>query len=237
VICVRDGPTLTVIEPFMHSDLLRKEKRRKQKNLYRKTSRATARETSHGQSRTTTHETSHEKARETAVLPPSSFLSPSSSPSSTPSSQSESVAASPVGDARPAEAGPGPRSDQVEAVIAHYRKLHPRARPGEKERRLISARLKDGFTVEDLIQAINGNHASPFHRGENARNRPFQSLELIVRDAKHVQDFVEVLSTIETPTPGIDVDAVRVMARRIGLDETLKTIGDDQSRSLTNGSP
>jgi len=137
----------------------------------------------------------------------------------------------------PAESSPGARSKEIDAVIAHYRNLHPLARPGEKERRLISARLKDGFTVEDLIQAINGCHASPFHRGENDRNRPYQSLELIVRDAKHVQDFIEVLSTIEKPTPGIDADAVKVMTQRIGLDATLRVIRDDQNRSLSNGTP
>jgi hypothetical protein len=138
---------------------------------------------------------------------------------------------------RPAEASLGARSKEIDAVIAQYRSLHPLARPGEKERRLISARLKDGFTVEDLIQAINGCHASPFHRGENDRNRPYQSLELIVRDAKHVQDFIEVLSTIERPTPGIDADAVKVMTQRIGLDATLRVIRDDQNRSLSNGTP
>jgi len=52
-----------------------------------------------------------------------------------------------------------------------------------------------------------------------------------------VQDFIEVLSTIEKPTPGIDADAVKVMTQRIGLDATLRVIRDDQNRSLSNGTP
>jgi len=81
---------------------------------------------------------------------------------------------------------------QADKVIEAYRKKHPRARPGKKERKLIADRLAEGYTVEDLLAAIEGCHMSKFHRGDNDRNKKYQSLELIMRDSAHVQDFAEV---------------------------------------------
>jgi len=76
-------------------------------------------------------------------------------------------------------------------VVEHYQSHHPRAQPGDKERALIRARLKDGFSVEDLQAAIDGCHNSPFHGGENTDGRKYQSLALIMRDASHVTQFME----------------------------------------------
>jgi hypothetical protein len=82
---------------------------------------------------------------------------------------------------------PGPN----EQILEHYRQYHPRARIGEKARRLIRDRLEDGWTVQDLCDAIDGCHRSRFHRGENTDGTAFQTLDLILRDSEHVQRFVE----------------------------------------------
>ena len=82
--------------------------------------------------------------------------------------------------------------DEVKKVIDHYRTHHPRFRGGEKEKRLISARLKDGYSVQELIEAIDGCHLSKYHSGDNDRANKYQSLELIVRDSKHVTQFLEI---------------------------------------------
>ncbi len=87
-------------------------------------------------------------------------------------------------------------SSQVLAVFAHYRTYHARsfAKPsrGSKEWRLIAARLAEGYSVDDLKAAIDGNHRSPYHCGENERSREYHNLELIVRDGGKVTQFMEV---------------------------------------------
>ncbi len=209
----RDGLNLTVIEPYMHADLRRKEKRRTQKVRSRKTSRetghATSVGTSHATSHATSHETSHETSRETSVLPPSSVPLPPTSTS--PATATKAKTASPIGDARPAGAGPAGTdsghlppnarpgrsplridSAEVEAVIAHYVSYHPKAFPGDRERRLICARRKEGYSPADLCEAIDGCHRSPFHCGVNERGTKYQSLELIVRDSTRVAQFIEI---------------------------------------------
>jgi hypothetical protein len=82
----------------------------------------------------------------------------------------------------------------IDAVISHYQSYHPRARPGAKERKKIRDRLKERHSVEDLCKAIDGCHRSPHHCGQNERGTKYQSLELIMRDASHIQQFLEVPS-------------------------------------------
>ena len=84
------------------------------------------------------------------------------------------------------------RKHEIDKVVDAYRLVHPRSRPGKKERRLIADRLGDGFSTDDLIAAIKGNSASPFHCGENENRKRYQTLELIVRDASKVQSFLEL---------------------------------------------
>lgn len=65
---------------------------------------------------------------------------------------------------------------------------HPRAVLTRTRRRLIEARLKD-YPAGRLQAAILGCSRSPWHRGENERRIRYDSLELILRDAEHIERF------------------------------------------------
>lgn len=78
----------------------------------------------------------------------------------------------------------------IDRVVEAYRRHHPQARPGERERKLIRARLAEGYSVEQLARAIDGNNASPWHRGENDKGRPYQALELVMRNSDKVAQFI-----------------------------------------------
>jgi uncharacterized protein YdaU (DUF1376 family) len=81
---------------------------------------------------------------------------------------------------------------KISAVVSHYQTYHPRAKAGRQERGKISARLGEGFSVDDLKLAIDGCHVSKFHGGDNDRGAKYQALELIVRDASKVTQFIEL---------------------------------------------
>lgn len=83
-------------------------------------------------------------------------------------------------------------SEAVDAVVAHYATYHPRAKAGPKERAKIAARLREKWAPTDLIEAIDGNHRSPWHTGQNPDGKRYHSLGLIFRDADHVQQFIDV---------------------------------------------
>lgn len=79
-------------------------------------------------------------------------------------------------------------------VFDHWKKTlnHPRAKLDQKREKLIKSRIKDGYTVETLCDAITGCQLSPWHQGENKDNRTYDDLCLILRDGAHVDQFLRV---------------------------------------------
>jgi hypothetical protein len=83
-------------------------------------------------------------------------------------------------------------SDDAFQVWEHWRQvLHPKARLDSKRRKLIELRLRD-YSVAELQAAIDGCAKSPHHQGQNDSHTRYDDLELILRDAKHVEQFLEV---------------------------------------------
>lgn len=107
--------------------------------------------------------------------------------------------------------------EKVEAVVAHYVTRRPRSRPGEKERARVRARLKDGYSVEELVDAIDGCFLSRWYQGENERGRAFNSLELICRDSSKVDQFREIKARGgDEPRTSRDVAVDAVESRFLG---------------------
>jgi hypothetical protein len=88
----------------------------------------------------------------------------------------------------------------VSEIFAHWQTTlkHPRAVLDDKRGRLIAARLRDGYTVDRLKAAIDGCAKSPHHMGENDRRTVYDDIELICRDAKHIEHFERIASGRET---------------------------------------
>jgi hypothetical protein len=83
--------------------------------------------------------------------------------------------------------------DLVAEVFSHWKFImgHERARMDVKRAQVIRDRLRDGYTLEDLCLAIEGCAASAFHMGMNDRHQKYDSITLILRDADHVDQFIE----------------------------------------------
>jgi hypothetical protein len=113
--------------------------------------------------------------------------------------------------------------DGWQQVMDHYKKYHPRAFPKVlstlKEAKKIQARLKEGFSVEDLIEAIDGCHRSEYHQGQNDQNKKYDSLELIVRDGSKVQQFIEINRTSGNELPPVSDRAMNGHRLLAGMDE------------------
>lgn len=92
----------------------------------------------------------------------------------------------------------------IDQVWSAYQAHHPQSALTDKRRKLIRARLKEGRTPADLVAAIEGCHASDFHRGANDRHRRFDTIELILRDAGKVEDFMQMwMAPAPKPETGI----------------------------------
>jgi uncharacterized protein YdaU (DUF1376 family) len=114
-----------------------------------------------------------------AVCPPSPSPSPSPSPLQEQRTEKEPKA-----------------SKDAESVFLYWQQQthKPSAKftPGRK--RKVQARLKEGYSVEQLKNAIDGCLASEFHQGKNDSGMVLDDLTLICRDGEHVERFWQDIS-------------------------------------------
>ena len=83
-------------------------------------------------------------------------------------------------------------SAKVKSIFEYWQiqLSHPRAKLTYDRRRRIVDRLRDGYSVEEIKQAIDGWPASPFHRGENPGGVIYDDIELICRNGSKLEKFM-----------------------------------------------
>jgi hypothetical protein len=81
----------------------------------------------------------------------------------------------------------GHEPDPVASIFEHWRTVHrhPKAQLDAKRRRLIATALKS-YSEADLCQAISGYLNSPHHMGQNSSGTVYTGLDLLQRDAAHI---------------------------------------------------
>lgn len=76
---------------------------------------------------------------------------------------------------------------EVSAVMDHWKQTHghPKAQLDTKRHKLIKDALKS-YSADDLKKSISGYKNSPQHMGQNEHKTVYDSIELFLRDAKHI---------------------------------------------------
>lgn len=87
-------------------------------------------------------------------------------------------------------------AEQVDLVFAHWQVVmnHPQAKLDVKRRKKIQAAFSLGYNTEQLKLAIDGCANTPFNMGQNDKRRKFNGIDLIMRDADHIEGFIESAS-------------------------------------------
>jgi hypothetical protein len=84
----------------------------------------------------------------------------------------------------------------------------PRAKFLPERKFKIEARLREGFTPEDIMRAIDGCAVSPWHMGENPNSKKYNDITLICRNGTKLEFF---MSRDKPPT------AAEVMCKKYNL--------------------
>lgn len=81
---------------------------------------------------------------------------------------------------------------EVKEIFHYWQTVmnYPNAKLDDKRQRKIASALKN-YSVLQLKQAIDGCMRTPFNMGENDRRQKFNSIELILRDAEHIERFIQ----------------------------------------------
>lgn len=92
------------------------------------------------------------------------------------------------------------RAAQVRCVFEFWQEHlnHPKSALDSKRERVITQRLKDGYSVDDLKTAIRGLRLTPYNMGQNDRRQVYDDIELICRDAAHVDRFIQTAKQSES---------------------------------------
>lgn len=81
----------------------------------------------------------------------------------------------------------------IDEIFKYWQQVmnHPKAKLDTKRARRILAALKLGFTVEQLKKAIDGCAVTPHNMGSNKQGKKYDDIELICRDASHIERFIQ----------------------------------------------
>ena len=85
-------------------------------------------------------------------------------------------------------------SGKIREIFAYwqYRLNKHQAKLSPDRKAKIQARLKDGYTVEQIKQGIDGNKASPYHQGANDTGAVYDDIELICRNGSKLENFIRI---------------------------------------------
>jgi hypothetical protein len=103
----------------------------------------------------------------------------------------------------------------VQEVFDHWKAIHqhPRAALDDKRRGLIADRLKT-YSVADLCQSISGYLNSPHHMGQNDKATKYDDLELLLRDAQHIDRGMKFYA--EPPRTDLSEKSRRIISQTEG---------------------
>ncbi len=83
------------------------------------------------------------------------------------------------------------KTKDVQAIFSYWQHVmnHPNAKLDKKRRTKIETALKN-YSVDDLKKAIDGCANTPFNMGSNDRFQKYDGIDLIFRDAEHIESFI-----------------------------------------------
>lgn len=96
-----------------------------------------------------------------------------------------------VGETKSTDPKPSELKAQARKVFEHWQLTwtHPGAKFDAKRQKRIESRLREGFTVEQLCNAISGFTHSPWHNGSDPKSNGvvYDGLQTLLRDAAQVE--------------------------------------------------
>ena len=86
--------------------------------------------------------------------------------------------------------------DQIQEVFNYWKAScsKPRSILDDKRRLCIGAAIHD-YGLEQCKNAIEGCTLSDFHMGRNKSNKKYNDVELILRDARHIEQFLDMFDS------------------------------------------
>jgi hypothetical protein len=117
--------------------------------------------------------------------------------------------------------------DPIPEIFAYWQRImkSPKSVLDEKRRRSIKSALKN-YSAADVCIAIRGCSRTPYNMGDNPSKTRYNGLQLILRDAEHIERFIR--HDKDPPKSGagesVDDHNARVIAEMCGDDDDGRTV-------------
>jgi hypothetical protein len=128
-----------------------------------------------------------------------------------------------------------PHREAVLRIFDHWRRAcdHPQARLTQDRATRIQARLREGYTEQDVLAAVDGCAGSPFHRGENESATRYDDLTLICRNGSTLERFRDMAPSSQQPAHV--VAPVQVDPEQVELDRQIRELEHKAQQQLKAG--
>jgi hypothetical protein len=110
-----------------------------------------------------------------------------------------------AGEAPPKQAPKPSTTTKEEAeLFAYWQRAFgkPQAKPTPERVAKLRARLRDGYSVQDIKRAFDAISASPFHRGENPNGQEHVDITLICRSGAQLEKYRDMTGGAAPPPRG-----------------------------------
>lgn len=87
---------------------------------------------------------------------------------------------------------PEKKSDDVGLIFGYWQTAlnHPSSKLTNDRRGKLKARIKEGYSLEQICSAIDGCKNSPYHMGDNDQGKVYDDIELICRTGSQLEKFI-----------------------------------------------
>lgn len=128
---------------------------------------------------------------------------------------------------------------QEREIFLHWQRVldKPRSKLTPERRTRVRARLRDGYTVEDIKKAIDAVASSDWHRGSNNADREFTDLVLICQNGSKLESYIDLWDRengVVSSRSRVRVDEERTQPHLPGLIELEKTASELLRRGDTD---
>lgn len=144
----------------------------------------------------------------------------------------------------------GAATDDARALFNYWLEQTGRSpaanRLTQQRRGRVRARLRDGYTVQQLMAAIRGIANSPWHTGDNPNGKRYDTFDFVMRSAETVErgmDFdvqgANRAAAASAGPRGVNIEATRRYYQELGVDEAViaEKIRRLQESTGTHGTP
>ena len=108
-------------------------------------------------------------------------------------------------------------AERCASVFEHWRSIHGHGSAKlTADRRKVVVKALQNYSPDELCECISGYKASAWHQGQNERGQVYDALELMLRDAKHIDAGI---SYARKPAQGRTVADLREAATKNTIEE------------------